>query len=59
LSYNFYEKHQNLLKNTYINNANFKINTDIDFISGGFNKKVLYDNTFNNFFVRSNNKKTV
>ena len=51
LSYNFSEKHQVLLKNMYINNANFKVKLDTNSITTSFNKKVLYDNTFNNFFL--------
>lgn len=58
LTYNFYTKHQNLLRSVYFNNANvFLKNSSLDIITSNNTKKVLFGNTFTNFLIRLNNKK--
>jgi len=62
LSYNFYNRYQFLLKNAYTQNASFFIKTekpinDLKFFEISNNFKNLYDNPYNNFIVRLNNKK--
>jgi len=57
LSYNFHDKHQNLLKTAYTNNSNLKLTAEVNVLNTNFDKKVLYDNSFNNFLIRANNKK--
>jgi len=50
LSYNFSNKYQNLVKHIYLNNSNVKLNFAEDIVVPNFSKKVLYNNSFTNFF---------
>lgn len=62
LSYNFYSKYQNLLKQSYTQNAsvflkNIKVNSVMNFSSES-NFKPLYDNSYVNYITRLNNKRS-
>lgn len=54
LTFKFYERYENYLKNSYISNSSLFIENKSFFES---NYTPLYDNSNNNFIIRFNNKK--
>jgi len=58
LSFKFYERYENYLKNSYLDSSSLHINGNVDF-SGTNSFTPLYDSSYINFVVRLNNKKKI